>query len=287
MRKTTLPLLLVLLACQPEELPPPDPFCGDGAVDTGEECDDGANDDGDGCEADCSDPFCGNVIVDPDIGEECDDGNVLDGDGCSPLCARQTQAQTAEDINGENPDGDIFAIFDVNTRPQDTDGDFVIDSTLTDIIVAISADDDLCQKIDDANGLANVNGFTGVVVQASKPEIGNVNGVGLLSGDTIIGTGIGPGGFFDPTIPFVSTTFEDGLPGIFAISESRGTLIVEDFVDRETLTVTFSDALRFDFSVDSIPAFDTDLNGDGTFDTKAIDIEISGAAIRAELCIDL
>ena len=30
-----------------------EPFCGDGAVDDGEECDDGNQRDGDGCDADC------------------------------------------------------------------------------------------------------------------------------------------------------------------------------------------------------------------------------------------
>src|SRR5439155_501294 len=59
-----------------------DPRCGDGVVDSDEECDDGNQTDGDGCAADCTaEPgVCGNRVVED--GEECDDGNQTDGDGC-------------------------------------------------------------------------------------------------------------------------------------------------------------------------------------------------------------
>ncbi len=63
---------------------PPEPFCGDGIVDDGEECDDGNSDNLDDCRNDCTLPFCGDGIV--DLGEECDDGGNESGDGCSPVC---------------------------------------------------------------------------------------------------------------------------------------------------------------------------------------------------------
>lgn len=70
---------------------PPEPSCGDGTVDEGEECDDGNNTGGDGCSATCTiepppppPPCCGDGTV--DSGEECDDGNTTSGDGCSATC---------------------------------------------------------------------------------------------------------------------------------------------------------------------------------------------------------
>jgi cysteine-rich repeat protein len=71
------------------EVAPPNPYCGDGNQDAGEECDDGNNVDGDGCSAACCieyppPPVCGDG--NQDAGEECDDGNTVDGDGCSATC---------------------------------------------------------------------------------------------------------------------------------------------------------------------------------------------------------
>jgi cysteine-rich repeat protein len=63
----------------------PEPFCGDGNVDTNEICDDGNNLDGDGCSAVCTvEAMCGDGNLDP--GEQCDDGNDFNGDGCSAMC---------------------------------------------------------------------------------------------------------------------------------------------------------------------------------------------------------
>jgi cysteine-rich repeat protein len=71
--------------CSVEE---PEPSCGDGTVDEGEECDDGNNDDGDTCSANCTievpPPECGNGVVEP--GEQCDDGNTDDHDTCTNDC---------------------------------------------------------------------------------------------------------------------------------------------------------------------------------------------------------
>jgi len=69
--------------------PPPEPVCGNGIVEEGEQCDDGDDDDHDACGNDCTlcpatEPGCGNGVVEP--GEECDDGNTNDSDGCSNTC---------------------------------------------------------------------------------------------------------------------------------------------------------------------------------------------------------
>ena len=67
--------------------PEPEPYCGDGNIDDGEECDDGNIEDGDGCSANCilevgegsepeppvePGPSCGDGIIDE--GEQCDTG---------------------------------------------------------------------------------------------------------------------------------------------------------------------------------------------------------------------
>ena len=66
----------------------PQPACGDGVVDAGEECDDGNVAGADGCSATCRveppPPACGDGVV--NAGEECDDGNLADADGCSASC---------------------------------------------------------------------------------------------------------------------------------------------------------------------------------------------------------
>ena len=84
-----------------EELPPPEPACGDGRVNvSGEACDDGNGESGDGCTANCTleanyvCPTPGEACVDTVkcgdakvVGDEtCDDGNTRTGDGCSKGC---------------------------------------------------------------------------------------------------------------------------------------------------------------------------------------------------------
>jgi cysteine-rich repeat protein len=63
----------------------PQPVCGDGNVDDGEECDDGNADDTDTCVAGCKNAVCGDGFVGP--GEACDDANDVDDDDCSNACA--------------------------------------------------------------------------------------------------------------------------------------------------------------------------------------------------------
>ena len=64
----------------------PNPVCGDGAVDPGEECDDGpANADDAACTAACKTAICGDTLVQAGV-EECDDGNMDDTDACVAGC---------------------------------------------------------------------------------------------------------------------------------------------------------------------------------------------------------
>ncbi|MFY0535322.1 DUF4215 domain-containing protein [Nannocystis pusilla] len=51
----------------------PEPFCGDGQLDPGEQCDDGNDDDADACRSDCQPATCGDGVVQRGV-EECDDG---------------------------------------------------------------------------------------------------------------------------------------------------------------------------------------------------------------------
>ncbi len=63
----------------------PEPVCGDGNVDPGEECDEGpANADEGTCTLGCLLPVCGDGFV--QAGEACDDGNAIDDDACVAGC---------------------------------------------------------------------------------------------------------------------------------------------------------------------------------------------------------
>jgi len=55
-------------------------LCGNGQLDDGEECDDGPENSDtlpDHCRTDCSDPWCGDGVVDPGDGEECEPPGTL------------------------------------------------------------------------------------------------------------------------------------------------------------------------------------------------------------------
>jgi len=63
----------------------PEPMCGDGEVQAGEQCDDGNPFDDDACTASCSLAVCGDGYV--HLGhEECDDGNSDNEDDCTDTC---------------------------------------------------------------------------------------------------------------------------------------------------------------------------------------------------------
>ncbi len=71
----------------------PEPYCGDGTVDAGEQCDDGNLINDDGCDEYCNieeaGSYCGDGTV--DAGEQCDDGNQVSGDGCSANCKTESE----------------------------------------------------------------------------------------------------------------------------------------------------------------------------------------------------
>jgi cysteine-rich repeat protein len=61
-------------------------FCGDGAVNDGEECDDANTGSGDGCTSECVDEFCGDGIDNDGEAEGCDDANTSNSDSCVDGC---------------------------------------------------------------------------------------------------------------------------------------------------------------------------------------------------------
>ena len=105
-----------LVPCGPD----PEPECGDGILEPGEQCDDGDSDDGDGCSAACiiePDPSCGNGILEQ--GEECDDGNNTDGDDCDSNCLKETTAcitcEGTLSLGGRWCDNDDGTVKDMTT----------------------------------------------------------------------------------------------------------------------------------------------------------------------------
>ncbi|TSD00430.1 MAG: hypothetical protein Greene101449_149 [Candidatus Peregrinibacteria bacterium Greene1014_49] len=60
------------------------PFCGNGAIESGETCDDRNEINTDGCTNACRLPACGDGFIQGT--EECDDGNLLNEDSCTPEC---------------------------------------------------------------------------------------------------------------------------------------------------------------------------------------------------------
>lgn len=92
------------------------PFCGDGAVDVGEQCDDENTVDGDGCTA-CVTDICGDGIVQGAIGEACDQGasnSDATPDGCRTDCRAAWcgdgvtdpgRGELCDDANADQTDG--------------------------------------------------------------------------------------------------------------------------------------------------------------------------------------
>ncbi|MCA9657262.1 MAG: DUF4215 domain-containing protein [Myxococcales bacterium] len=114
-----------------------DPFCGDGAVDDGEECDDGNDVDTDMCTNACTLAVCGDGIIGP--GEACDDGNDNNGDECTNECA------LASCGDGELQDGE--ACDDGNDDETDACLNSCIAASCGDGIVHFGVED-----CDDGNG---------------------------------------------------------------------------------------------------------------------------------------
>jgi len=96
-----LTVALGLVGCNPDPGTDPQPVCGNGLLEAGEQCDDGANIDGDGCSAACEEDEqdeCGDSTLNP--GEGCDDGNTISGDGCSSSCSIEEAQQIDDYIEG-------------------------------------------------------------------------------------------------------------------------------------------------------------------------------------------
>jgi len=86
----------------------PQPTCGNGEAEPGEQCDDGNAIDDDSCRNDCTaEPLCGDGIL--STGEECEDGNVVPGDGCDASCQHERCGDGALDPLEECDDGNSDA----------------------------------------------------------------------------------------------------------------------------------------------------------------------------------
>ena len=83
----------------------PEPECGDGLRQSGEECDDGNNESGDGCSATCGIERCGDGVTQPAQGEQCDDGNLSSGDGCRSDCTIEGCGDGVHDLGEQCEDG--------------------------------------------------------------------------------------------------------------------------------------------------------------------------------------
>lgn len=102
----------------------PDPVCGNGTKEEGEDCDDGNVNDNDGCSSLCreeepsdppADPVCGNGAKEE--GEDCDDGNLLNQDGCSSTCRTEEP--------GNPPTGPVCGNGQVETGETCDDGNIL------------------------------------------------------------------------------------------------------------------------------------------------------------------
>jgi len=82
---------------------PPEPYCGDGVLDLGEECEVGYECDcgytcnTQTCLCELPEPYCGDGNL--DSSEECDDGNAEDGDGCSANCTIEGNCESSLEID--------------------------------------------------------------------------------------------------------------------------------------------------------------------------------------------
>lgn len=87
--------------------------CGDGAVYDGfEDCDDGNEEDEDACKSDCTPNVCGDGVVNP-AAEECDDGDEDDLDGCRNDCTEAFCGDGVVDATSEEcDDGDVVQTND-------------------------------------------------------------------------------------------------------------------------------------------------------------------------------
>src|SRR5260221_6900886 len=83
MRHSWLVLALVL-GCGGGNSSNPNPRCGDGVIDQGEQCDDAGE--SMACNADCTARSCGDGKVNTTAGEQCDDANTVDTDACLSSC---------------------------------------------------------------------------------------------------------------------------------------------------------------------------------------------------------
>jgi len=92
----------------------PQPACGDGTLDLGEQCDDGNRSNKDDCLTTCVPASCGDGFVHTKGNgpfEQCDDGDTAPGDGCSAACTTECGNGV---IDGACSQGNVGAACSVN-----------------------------------------------------------------------------------------------------------------------------------------------------------------------------
>ena len=124
----------------------PDPVCGDGNVDPGEECDDANADNTDTCVDGCKSAVCGDGFVGP--GEACDDANQVDDDACGNDCALSScgdgKLQPGEECDDKNKD-DTDACL--STCVNASCGDGFVQMNVEDCDDGNASEADLCTSL--------------------------------------------------------------------------------------------------------------------------------------------
>jgi cysteine-rich repeat protein len=111
----------------------PQPACGDGIMQPGEECDDGADnsdEDFNACRTDCKFAYCGNDEL--DFGEECDDGNQNNLDECRTNCRSPYCGDGLVDLNEVCDQGEANSNEEANACRSDCSGTQVCGDGLLD-----------------------------------------------------------------------------------------------------------------------------------------------------------
>ncbi len=191
----------------------PQPVCGNGALESGEECDDGNLEDNDGCDSSCNVeevPFCGDGIVNlfeecddadfnnhdeclnscefPSCGdgflwtgvEQCDDGDQLSGDGCDSQCNFEPSEQCLAPV-------DIMLVIDKSGSMVSPDPQRLQDAKSAAITFVNTVN-----FSKDTVGLASFNQIAVLDQELTSTQADITNAINALaaSGQTNIGDGV-------------------------------------------------------------------------------------------------